>query len=94
MLGQWPPGGVDDFGAGAGVVDLGAGVVGVGVVGAAAAPDIPAAAPPPASAPATIVAPSSLAMRLGEPPGVGAGMLHPHYRARAKCGRTSPVGVV
>jgi hypothetical protein len=37
--------------------------------GDAAAPAMPAAAPPVASAPATIVAPSILEMFIGEPPG-------------------------
>jgi hypothetical protein len=52
MFGQWPLGGVANFGAGAGVLDL----VGVELVGAAAAPAMPIAAPPTASAPATVAA--------------------------------------
>ncbi len=49
------------FGAGAGVVD----VLGVELVGAAAAPAMPTAAPPAASAPAIIPALSILEMCMG-----------------------------
>jgi hypothetical protein len=61
MLGQWPVGGVPDFCAGAGVVDL----VGVELVVAADAPAMPTAAPPAASAPATIAALSIFELCIG-----------------------------
>ena len=69
MFGQWPfigvPGvceGVGAFFVGAGVV---LGVVGVVLVGAAAAPAIPAAAPPTASVPETIATLSIFEMCIG-----------------------------
>ena len=68
MFGQGCPFGVPDFGVGAGVLGVevvgGAGVC-VEVVGAAAAPAIPAIAPPVASTPITIVALSSFEMCIG-----------------------------
>jgi hypothetical protein len=62
MFGQWPVGGVVDFGVGAGAVVL-AGVE--LVVVAADAPAIPTATPPAASVPVMIAALSSLEVRIG-----------------------------
>jgi hypothetical protein len=67
MFGQCFPDGPPPFGGGVPVFAPGAGVVGLGVVGAlvepdAAAAETPPSAPPLAIAPATIVAPSSFAL--------------------------------
>jgi hypothetical protein len=65
MFGQWPFGGVLGFCAGAGAVEGVVDGVGVELVGAAAAPAMPIAAPPMARAPPTIVALSILEMCMG-----------------------------
>lgn len=84
MFGQWPVGGVPDFGVGVGVVDL----VGVELVGAAAAPAMPIAAPPRASAPMTIAALSIFEMCIGRASsggGVLPTIMRAENKARAGC---------
>jgi hypothetical protein len=69
-------------------------VVPVVVAGAAAAPEIPAAAPPVARAPATIVAPSILEIFIGMNLLGGGWMMRSILRADAKRNGQTFVGVV